>query len=317
MIERILITVLAIVAIGLALAQDVVPGLDGYHSWQYATGVAFAMLVLIMAAWSSLRSGQPGGRRFALALVGALVVAGGGLASGLLGPDTVTVRGTPGTVTPVPDLRVAAFFGQTDAAGIAAGSAVVTLRSRTAAQIDVGPGHNVYGSMSIEYLTPGPAAFVDAHDAHGNHLTVTQPQGAAFLSPILLFPGLQPIHGKSYPIDTFAIPAFGNYVRALYFSAADAKLFPHPGVTGPFVLFQMTADNGSELGMAVAESAHPVSLGNVRLQATIGTYPQLSIASAPPLAASGIGLAVFVAGLGSLSMARRKQIESAKISPTA
>jgi hypothetical protein len=317
MSDRIALVVLALGAIAATLAQDVVPGLDVYHSWQYATGLAFGALVLLAAAWRALRSGRSGARRFAFALAGALTVSVGGLASGLLGPDTITVRGTPGTVTPVPDLRVAAFFGQTDAAGIAAGSAAITLRSRTAAPVDIVPGHPVYGSVSVQYLVPAPAAFIDAHDAHGNHLTITQPQGSAFLSPILLFPGDQPIHGKTYPIDTFAVPAFARIVRTLYFSAADTKLFPRADFKGPIVLFSMTGEDGRELGLTIAQSQKPVTLGDITLEATIGSYPRLAVASAPPLAASSIGIAAFVAGLGALSMARRKRIESAEISPTA
>jgi hypothetical protein len=317
MSERFGLAVLALAAIAATLAQDVVPGLDAYHAWPYATGLAFAALVLVAAAWRERRGGRLGGRRFAFALAGAVAVAAGGLASGLLGPDTITVRGTPGTVTPVPDLGVAAFFGQTDAAGIASGNAAITLRSRTAAPVDVVPGHPVYGSLSVQYLVPAPATFIDAHDLHGNHLTITQPQGTAFLSPILLFPGEQPIHGKSYPIDTFAVPAFSRVVRTLYFSAADTKLFPRADFKGPIVLFSMTGGDGREIGLQIAQSERPVLLGGLVLQATIGTYPRLAVASAPPLALSSIGLAAFLGGLGALSMARRKRIESAEISPTA
>jgi hypothetical protein len=317
MSDRLALGALAVAAIAATLAQDVVPGLDAYHGWQYATGLAFAAIVLLAAMWRALRSGRSGGRRFAFALAGALTVTIGGLASGLLGPDTITVRGTPGTVTPVPDLGVAAFFGQTDAAGIAAGNAAITLRSRSAAPVDIVPGHPIYGSMSVEYLVPAAAAFIDAHDANGNHLTITQPQGAAFLSPILLFPADQPIHGKSFPIDTFAVPAFARIVRTLYFSAADEKMFPHADFKGPIVLFSMTGDDGAQVGLSIAESQKPVKLGGITLEATIGTYPRLAVASAPPLAASSIGVAAFLAGLGALSMARRKRIESAGISPTA
>jgi hypothetical protein len=315
--DRFALGALAVIAIAATLAQDVVPGLDAYHGWQYATGLAFAAIVLIAALWRALRSGRAGDRRFAFALAGALTVTIGGLASGLLGPDTITVRGTPGTVTPVPDLGVAAFFGQTDAAGIAAGSAAITLRSRSAAAVDIVPGHPIYGSMSVEYLIPAPAAFVDAHDAHGNHLTITQPQGAAFLSPILLFPNEQPIHGQSFPIDTFAVPAFSRVVRTLYFGVAEEKIFPNANFKGPVVLFSMSGDDGAQGGISIAQSQKPVTLGGITLEATIGTYPRLAVASAPPLAASSIGVAAFLAGLGALSMARRKRIESAEISPTA
>jgi hypothetical protein len=317
MTDRFALVALALIAIAATLAQDVAPGLDAYHSWQYATGLAFAALVLLAALWRALRSGRSGGRRFAFALAGALTVTIGGLASGLLGPDTITVRGIPGTVTPVPDLGVAAFFGQTDAAGIAAGNAGITLRSRGAAPVDIEAGHPIYGSMSVEYLVPAPAAFIDAHDAHGNHLTVTQPQGAAFLSPILLFPNEQPIHDKPFPIDTFAVPAFARVVRTLYFSVADEKMFPNVHFNVPIVLFSMTGDDGAQVGITIAQSQKPVTLGGITLEATIGTYPRLAVASAPPLAASSIGIAAFVAGLGALSMAKRKRIESAEISPTA
>ena len=89
---------IALVAVGLTLAQDVRPGLDIYHTWQYAAALALAMIVLVNYAWGARNgSGGPAGQRVAIGILGALTVAVGGLLSGLIGPDTITVGGSPGT----------------------------------------------------------------------------------------------------------------------------------------------------------------------------------------------------------------------------
>jgi len=129
----------ACVAIGLTAAQDVFPAREWYHGWQYITILAIAIVVDLAYAWRA-RRGEDGraGRRLALAMAGAAIVGLAGAISGLCGPDTVTVVGTPGTVTPVPDLGAAAFFSVVDAPAIERGDAGVTLRRRGAPPVDVG-----------------------------------------------------------------------------------------------------------------------------------------------------------------------------------
>jgi hypothetical protein len=290
--------VVALFAIGLTLAQDVDPGLDFYHTWQYAAALSIAVIVMAGYAWSA-RTGSDGplGRFIALALTGALAVAIGGLAAGLLGPDTETVSGSPGSVTPVPDLGVAAFFGQAGPAAIARGDATIVLRRKDRTEIDVPQTGRLYLGPSIVYRGTRPAAFIEARDLHGNHLTVTQPQSATFLSPVLLFPNTQPIGAKTYPLDTFATPALHRIARVLYFDADESKQFNHLGTHEPSLVISLSDDAGNSVGLNILRSGHETTLDRMRIDATLGTYPDVIVAAAPYPAVLIIGCVVFAGGL--------------------
>ncbi len=289
----------ALVAAALTCAQDVDPGLDVYHTWQYAAALAVAIVVIANYAWSA-RTGADGraGRYLAIAMLGALTVAGAGLTAGLIGPDTLTVRGTPGAVTPIPDLEAAAFFGVADPQTIERGDASVALRRRNRDALTLPPGGHVYLGTSVISLATRPAAFIVAHDARGNRLTVTQPTNPTFLSPVLLFPQNQPLRDRSYPFDTFATPAIHRIVRAIYFSAADAQTFNHLGSRQPALVLSVNDDGGRSVGLTIAPSGHEVAIGDLRITATLGSYPQVVIAAAPEPAALVIGVAIFLGGVG-------------------
>jgi hypothetical protein len=291
--------VVALAAIGLTLAQDVRPGLDFYHTWQYAAGLAIAIIIMANYAWGA-RKGADGvaGRRTSIALAGALVVAVGGLMSGLIGPDTLTVGGSPGSVTPIPDIGAAAFFSPADPDTIARGDATVLLRRKGEDALPVAPGGRLYLGTSIVYLSARPAAYIVARDERGNRLTVTQPTNATFLSPVLLFPQSQPLRDKSYPLDTFATPGAHRIARALYFSADDAATFSHLGSKQPALVLSVNDDAGKSVGLTIAPSGREVAIGGIRITATLGAFPQVIIASAPPPALLVIGLLVFLAGVG-------------------
>jgi hypothetical protein len=292
--------VVALGAIGLTLAQDVRPGLDVYHTWQYAAALTIALIIMIPYAWGA-RTGSDGaaGRRIAFAITGAAAIAAGGLVSGLIGPDTVTVGGSPGTVTPVPDLDAAAFFGSADPPTIARGDATVVLRRKGAEPLAVSQGGRLFLGTSIVYLAARPAAYIVARDAGGDRLTVTQPTNPTFLSPVLLFPQDQPIRGKSYPLDTFAAPGVHRIARALYFSANDAQTFSHLGSGGAALVLSVNDDSGKSVGLTIVPSGRDVAIGDLHITATLGTFPRLVIASAPHPALLIIGLLMFIGGIGS------------------
>jgi hypothetical protein len=289
----------ALAAIALTLAQDLRPGLDFYHTWQYAAVLSITIIVMVAYAWSA-RTGSdgPSGRRAAIGIAGALAVATGGLLSGLIGPDTITVSGSPGTVTPVPDLQAAAFFGPADPATIARGDATVSLREKTGDPIAVAPGNRLFLGTSIVYLGSRPAAYIVARDASGNRLTVTQPTNPTFLSPVLLFPQNQPLKDKSYPLDTFATPGLHRVMRALYFSADDAQTFNHLGTKQPALVLSVNDDAGKSIGLTILPSGRDVAIGDLHITATLGSFPQLIVASAPHPALLIAGLVVFVGGVG-------------------
>jgi hypothetical protein len=317
---RVTAIALALVAIGLTVAQDVWPARDWYHGWQYIALLALAIVVMTGYAWNG-RDGSDGvaGRRLALAMIGAIAVAIAGLLSGLIGPDTVTVVGSPGTVTPVPDLGAAAFFSSVDPASLGRNDPVVTLRRRGADPLDVGAQPTLDG-LAVLFTQLRPAAYVVARDEHGNRLTVTQPNNPSFLSPVLLFRQQQPIRDKTFPMDTFATPAEHRIVRVLYFSAADLAAFRHglPGArdTAGAVL-SIADDAGNSRGLTIAASGMPVNIAGLQITITLGMDPVLVIASAPQPAVMIGGVVLFVLGCVWAAFARRKgeRAEAAVLAP--
>ena len=275
----------ALLAIGLTVAQDAVPARDWYHSWEYTLIVGIAILVMIVHAAHAWRGGdEPHGKRVAVALAGAIAVAVAGLLSGLIGPDTVTFIGTPGTVTPVPDLGGAAFFAPADPQTIPRGDAMVTLRRRNAGALDIGTRPLPVG-LAVAFTQLRPAAYVVVRNDRGDRLTITQPNNSSFLSPVILFRQSQEIHGRTFPLDQFAVPAEDRMVRILYFSPADlAALRNEPGAPaphGPGAILSVTDDAGAEHGIAMAVSGHETTIGGLHVTVTLGTYPVLQVASAP------------------------------------
>jgi hypothetical protein len=288
----------ALFAIVLTLVQDVLPARDWYHGWQYTTILGIAIVIMLAHALRAWR-GKDGanGKRIALALAGAIAVAVAGLLSGLIGPDTVTVLGTPGTVTPVADLGAAAFFAQADPQTIPRGDATVILRRRGAGPVEVG-SRPVPVGLSVAFTESRPAAYVVVRNDRGDRLTVTQPNNPSFLSPVILFRQSQQIHDQTFPLDTFAVPAAHRVVRILYFTAADLATFRHdadaPAPTEPGAILSASDDAGAQQGITMAASGREATIGGLHVTVTLGTYPVLQVASAPqPYVALG-GLVLFV-----------------------
>jgi hypothetical protein len=298
--HRVTALAFAVAAIGLTAAQDVLPGRDWYHGWQYAAILTVAIVAMARYAWRA-RGGFDGhaGRRVALAMLGAIAVALAGLVSGLVGPDTVTVIGTPGTVTPVPDAGLAAFFSPADPAQLARGIASVTLRRRDAPAIEVG-ARPVPVGLAVAYTRSHPAGYVVVRDAAGDRLTLTQPNNPAFLSPVLLFRQTQQIHDRSFPLDEFAVPAAHRVVHVLYATPADLAAFGRDaaasGASAAGAILAVSDDAGAQRGIAMAASGSAVAVGDMRVTVTLGTYPVLELASAPQPAVMVGGLLVFLAG---------------------
>ncbi len=291
--------VAALGALALVLAQEFVPTTPLYHTWQYAALVAATVVVLGLFAWSRFRAGE---RALALAAVGMLVIGLDGLTAGLIGPDTETIVRAPGAVQPLPDLKAAAFFAQADAPEIAAGKATVLIRRRGEADIAIAPGARAYLGTSILWTQPQRAAYIVAREANGDRLTVTQPTGGSFLSPVLLFPKEQKIKDKTYRYDQFALPAKHRVINALYFSAADLIESSHGPVgtqkNTDAVLFGVNDDRGGNVALGFGPSGKDTLVGDVHLNATLGTYPELTIASGVEPIAFGCGLALTLFALG-------------------
>ncbi|MDB5028373.1 MAG: hypothetical protein JWO66_2062 [Candidatus Eremiobacteraeota bacterium] len=302
MTARIAALSVAGISIALVAAQDLYPFTPLYHTWQYALALALGLAVIVAYA-NAVRRGDDGvaGRRLLVALAGAALAVVGGLASGLLGPDTAGVIGTPGTVVPVPTLGAAAFFGPGDGETVARGASGVTLRRRNAGEIALaGSARRIVGE-SLIYLDQRTAAYVETFDDRGAHLTVTQPTNPSFLSPVLLFRQRQQIGAFDVPFDTFAVPARHRIVRALYFTPDQLARFGHQDAsvdkTRPALILTVADDAGRSLGIMLAGSGQTVALGGIRVRATLGTYPALAVAAAPPTWALVAGIALFLGGI--------------------
>jgi len=292
----------AALTLALVLAQYVVPSWAGFHTWQYAAVLALCALGLLGYVGSS-RKGEDGetGVRLIVPMIGALIVAAAGAASGLLGPDTETVSRAPATVAPLPDVGAAAFFPNADPAAIARGDARIVLRRRNGGNLELASGERRFlGSSALEQRSQS-AAYVEASDAHGNHLTITQPTSPAFLSPVLLFPQTIPIAGRNLPADAFATPALHRQIKAFYFGPAVTQSGELRGVRPgePAVLFAVDDESGRLVpgGIGFVQGDASVVLGGVRLRATLGTYPQLVISAVPAPLAMWLGALCFLGGL--------------------
>ncbi len=286
-----------LVASVLVIAQVLFSGNAVFHTWQYALALAVVAWLLITSA-SRSRSVL-----FGISVLGALIVIAVGLASGLLGADTERIARAPGTIAPIPDVGAAAFFSSATPQSIAKGDAVITIRRRNHSNILITTGARKFVGALLLTADPMPVAYVEAFDDQGNHLTVTQPTGTAFLSPFLLFRTKQEIAGGTHSIDGFALPGGNRTVKVVYFTPDDvARLHVQvpPSATGqPAILYDVfDAASNHSLGIGVAASGVETEIGGVRLRATLGTYPQLVIASAPHPYVLILGLFLIVAGIG-------------------
>jgi len=293
----------ACASIALVVAQDIVPTWAGFHTWQYAAALLLGAIA-IGAYINGVRRGEDGpvGARLALGLTGALVIIAAGIASGLLGPDTEVVSRAPGSVAPLPDAGVAAFFPVAGPEAIGRGDVRVVLRRRNAGALEIGPGERRYVGATALELVPHVAAYVEVHDARGRRSTITQPANAAFLSPVLLFGQQIPLAGKMLPADTFATPALHRNVKAFYFArGAGPAAAAHGAPTTPSVLFAVDDENGrlQPGGIGFAPAGIPVELGGLRLRATTGTYPALTVSAVPAPLALWLGGLLILGGLGS------------------
>jgi hypothetical protein len=304
---RQLLAVLALAAAAIAAvgAQYAVPQWTGFHSWQYSGALVLASIPLL-GFIGSVRSGTAGrGQRALVAIVGALVCVAAGIGSGLLGPDSETFARAPGTTLTLPDSGYAVSYPNVDAEALARGDARLVLSRGGSPAGDLGPGGRRFlGATALE-LQAKPAAYVEARDLHGRHLTITQPQGSAFLSPVLMFSDQIPLEGKMFPSDQFAAPAARRQIRAVLFNVKDMPAGPHgpPAAAGgtskgDALLFAVGDELGRGLpdGIGFAPPGKEIELGGVRLRGTIGTYPALVTSSVPPLVAMWIGGLCFLAG---------------------
>ncbi len=277
-------------AIGMVVAQDAYPGAPVYHAgWYNALDIA----LFVLAAWQlrSLQKTQE--QRFSTLLIatfGAAIVVFSGVTSGLMGPDTHTVVGAPGASVRDEDVGGTFVFPLS-------GNAVSLERGRST--VTVGSRRRYTGGF-IVWQEPRTVVHVDAADARGGHLTVTQPTNASFLSPVLLMQQQTTIDGMNVRFDSFSVPAAQRNVKVVLFSEQQAaQLHNDPPIVGePAVLFAV-ADNADRVqpgGIGIAPPDTQKQIGGLRLTASVLQYPAVVVASAPYWPILLLGFLLSVAG---------------------
>jgi hypothetical protein len=287
--EVIPVAVAAIVA-AVAAYEYLVPFDATPHVWWVALAVSVVGVYLLVVALAGVagRTGYP--RPVALtALGGALLAAGIAFAAFLMGQPH-RLPGAPGQTYRLPHGGGVAieFPAVLHTSGTAVSwPAFVTIDgapapSRTQAGDTVRAGGFVFAVSS------GPIARVEASTPAGAVVTITQPDGPAFLSPFLTFGGMD----GTQPEDYFAVPALHRTVQADYWAG-----LPSRGIDVPFLELRIAEENGGALFEGVAVSGRPVRKAGVVLAFTLGTYPVVTAASAPPLVPLSAGLTMVAAGL--------------------
>ncbi|MDQ2662744.1 MAG: hypothetical protein M3Y18_01765 [Candidatus Eremiobacteraeota bacterium] len=275
---------MAIVAV---CAQVAAPQFFAFHTaWYNLALVALGALVLR----------QMRARGNVLVAAGASLAIVAGLACGLLAPDPQIIVGAPGATVQVPDARGALHFPLAPERDGALRAAL----ARGSSEREIGPGRALFASFEM-WPVNRTVLFVEARDTLGNHVTVTQPTGAAFLSPVLLLQSHTTIAGMDVPFDSFAVPAKGLVVKAILFAPRQAaQMRAARNFRGKSaVLFAVSDETGRMLahGLGLAPDGGSKVVGPLRLQAIEEMFPAVEFAAIPNLPVLCVGIAAFLAGL--------------------
>jgi hypothetical protein len=277
------------------LVEEILPQRAIYHAGWYNVMLLALEIVLFSGARGLLRGvGRLNAASIATIAVGAGVIGFAGIANGLLAPDPQTIIGAPGQQIAVADLGGDVLFPRLD--GATSDAPELFRPGRGSVAIDA---TRHLGSFVLRPV-PRTVARIEAHDLTGAHLTVTQPEGSAFLSPVLLMQQTQNISGLALPYDSFALPAAHRIVKAVLFSAQQiAALRGIAGPPGPAVLFAVDDDADRPLphSIRLARSGETVRDGGVYLRADVDSYPAIGIIAIPSIPACAAGLALIALGL--------------------
>ena len=274
----------------MTIAQDAYPGSPVYHYGWYN---ALDIVLFILAAWQlrSLRRTVPHAfGALTIAAFGGAIIVFAGAASGLMGPDTHTVIGAPGATVRDDDTGGSFTFSLS-------GSTVTFSTGHGTTSID---GGRRYSGAFILWQEPRTVLAIDAGDARGNHLTITQPTNASFLSPVLLLEQHTTIDGMDVAFDSFSVPAMSRNVKAVLFDAQQAaQLHTDPPIIGqPAILFAVADSHDRVLknGIGIAPPGVSKIIGGLTLSASLSSYPAIVVASAPFWPVLVIGLIVLIFG---------------------
>ncbi|HEX3369827.1 MAG TPA: hypothetical protein VHS56_09650 [Candidatus Cybelea sp.] len=285
----------SLIAAAAVCLELLLPGEAVYHSGWYNVALAALLIVAAVSARGVFtRTARVRSRLGTVAVAaGAIVVGTAGVANGLFAPDNRNIIGAPGQRVRVESLGTLSF------PLVDADATTVTLERPLHAPLQIGPRRRSAGSFMLRTL-PRSVVYVEARDLRGYRLTVTQPQGAVFLSPVLLMQQHQTIVGMDVPFDSFNVPSAARVIKAILFDPQQAAAFLHdPNVGGGAVLFAVDDENDRPLahGIALSAGGREVRAANLRLGGEIVSYPQVEVVPVPNLAAVLIGLLLLAGGI--------------------
>ncbi len=294
------IIALDLVLAAAAVAEYILPGRPLYQvGWFNALAVALAIGVVVGARRLARRLPQ---RVLTLRLLvaGAFILALALAQSGLFAPGPRRVIAVPGARVPVPELGGTVAFGLRNVHAGNSQPVVLTLHRRFGGDVAIGPGRAGYAGEALAWQIPRRVVVVAARNPSGAPLTVTQPSGTTFLSPVLTMRFRQRVAGLSLPFDTFAVPALHRIVRVVLFGPHQAAaLRGLDAAGGPVVLFAVDDQNDRPIpnGIGTVRSGRSILLAGVRLRGSVTMYPALEVVAVPYLPALLIGLIMVGAGL--------------------
>ncbi|MGH7737525.1 MAG: hypothetical protein ACREMP_06630 [Candidatus Tyrphobacter sp.] len=274
-----------VIIAGAVLLQTAMPQRSLWHEGWYSVFLAFCLVYLVVCVRAVVRANARDKARPIVVGCGAGLLAFAGIASGLLAPDPQLVVGAPGTSVGVAGLGTIAFPPLGGASTHVAGAYALKI------------GAQRYTWSFVLRDEPRSVVTVDAFDGTGGHLTVTQPTGSLFSSPVLLMEQRQRISGLDLPFDSFSLPAVHRIVKVVLFSANQAALLRGIGAN-PAVLFAVDDDTDRPLPHAIAlgRSGQRVDVGGLALRGSVESYPAVAVLAIPPLVALAAGLAMIAAG---------------------
>lgn len=280
------------------IVQIVFPGEPVYHAGWYNVLLAGALAATLSAGrrqFMKRRSVRTRGG-IAILLAGTAVVAISGVAGGLFAPDNETVVGAPGQRVAIESLGTIVFpIATADSEPVKS----VTLERPLHAAMEVGERSRLAGSFILHAL-PRSVVYVEARDIRGGRLTITQPEGSAFLSPVLLMQHRQTIAGMDLPFDSFNVPAAHRVVKAVLFTSEQAEMLQRgDGQLGaPAVLFAVDDENDRPLpnGIALSRGEGPVRAGGLILRGGVASYPAVEVVAVPNVFATAFGTLLLLGG---------------------
>jgi hypothetical protein len=302
------LVVLAPLTLAIVACEILLPGRDFYHYGWFNAGLAALVVASVLAARAPFRAATTARLRIGIAAIafGAAVAGFAGVVNGLLAPDNRIVVGAPGANVRVDELAGTLAF-PLKVAGAGSGPPDVVL-NRSGRITAIGAAGSNIGTFVLRQV-PRDVVYVDAADRRGASLTITQPNGATFLSPVLLMQQRQkiPQTNLDLPFDAFAVPAAHRNVKAVLFTAQQAAMMhPTAGAQAQAVLFAVDDEYDRPLpgAIAFARDGETVDIGGLHLRAGTLRYPAIELMAVPSL--SAVILAAVALGAGILIVLLRK-----------